>query len=70
MNTSTIVKINGINFQKSSESRIRRCVGVAKEKEKILMTNTKGGQPILSFTFEEWDAFIKGAKAGEFDTYL
>ena len=44
-----------------------KCVGVAKNGEKILLTNTKKQNIIIEFTVEEWDAFTKGVKAGEFD---
>jgi hypothetical protein len=28
------------------------------------------GGPILSYTLAEWDAFLDGAKQGEFDDFL
>lgn len=32
----------------------------------IIMRDTKSGEE-LTFTHEEWEAFLLGAKAGEFD---
>ena len=65
MDISTI--INGIKFKKSSFSEPRRCVGVAYEDERILVTNTQTKQAIVEFTIEEWKAFLKGVKNGEFE---
>ncbi|MCT4552228.1 MAG: DUF397 domain-containing protein [Alphaproteobacteria bacterium] len=43
------------------------CVGVKKDGETFVVTNTTGGQPEVKFTQDEWEAFIKGVKNGEFD---
>lgn len=45
------------------------CVEVAKGSAHILVRDTKdnGTGPVLSFTQDEWSAFIDGVKAGEFD---
>lgn len=45
------------------------CVEVKAEDERILVRDTKdnGAGAVLSFTGPEWDAFITGAKDGEFD---
>lgn len=64
-----IKKIQGVSFRKSSYSRIRRCVGVAINTKDICITNTNKNQPILTFSHNEWDCFVKGVKEGEFDAY-
>jgi hypothetical protein len=57
-----------IKFIKSSFCEdYKGCVGVRKAYGKILITNTNNENPIIEFTKNEWDAFIKGVKAGEFD---
>ncbi len=49
------------------------CVDAEKtDNDFIVVRDTKedflgNSQPTLTFTREEWDAFIKGVKAGEFD---
>jgi hypothetical protein len=46
------------------------CVEIARlGNDKIGMRDTKdhGAGPVLSFSENEWNAFIAGAKAGEFD---
>jgi len=60
-----------LTYQKSSFSANYRptCVGVAKLKEKVLVTNTNTKTSVVEFATDEWDAFIKGVKAGEFDSY-
>lgn len=45
------------------------CVEARMEDGTVQIRDTKdnGSGPILSFTRGEWDAFLAGAKAGEFD---
>lgn len=38
-----------------------------KVKIRVLVRNSHGPQTILAFTMAEWDAFVLGAKDGEFD---
>ncbi len=60
--------IKGEKFKKSSFSpRARYCVGVSFGKN-ISIVNTKYPEKgIISFTKEEWNAFILGIKNSEFD---
>lgn len=62
------MKNDGI-YRKSSYSRIITfCVEVALEHNTVKVGDTKDRKATpLSFNREEWDAFIKGVKAGEFD---
>lgn len=54
---------------KSSFSNNSACVEVEMDGDTIAVRDTKqnGAGPDLGFTGAEWDAFIVGAKAGEFD---
>jgi hypothetical protein len=37
----------------------------------IMVADSKHpGGPALSYTLQEWDAFLDGAKKGEFDDFL
>lgn len=63
--------MNSANWHKSSRSGNNgSCVEVARlGKDAIGVRDTKdhGHGPILTFTRAEWQAFIDGAKDGEFD---
>lgn len=61
-----------IDFKKSSFSQHgwgkKYCVEVKRAKDSISVRDSKSStEAILSFTTEEWDAFVKGVKSGEFD---
>jgi len=65
-----IKKIGGRIFEKSSYSpntRTVKCVYVSISQEDVLVTNIYNEGPILRFSRDEWGAFIKGVKNGEFD---
>lgn len=63
------VEINGKTFIKSTKSPYGKfCVGVCKENDSVLVTNTKeNGEQICTFSLDEWRAFIAGVKNNEFD---
>jgi hypothetical protein len=47
------------------------CVQVARRDGMIMVADSKHpGGPALSYTLKEWDAFLDGAKKGEFDNFL
>jgi Domain of unknown function (DUF397) len=47
------------------------CVQVARRDGVILITHSKHPSgPVLSYTLQEFDAFLDGAKNGEFDDFL
>ncbi len=59
---------------KSSMCADNACVAVTKPcdmNERVLVRDSKqndqSDQPVLSFTREEWKAFVEGVKLGEFD---
>jgi hypothetical protein len=59
-------------FKSTKSGNNGACVEVARlSDEAVGVRDTKdGGQgPILTFTLKEWDAFIDGAKKGEFDLF-
>lgn len=44
------------------------CVDVARDGEWVVLRDTKDpGGPVLRFNRVEWDAFLAGVRAGEFD---
>ncbi|MEK7660375.1 MAG: DUF397 domain-containing protein [Patescibacteria group bacterium] len=56
-------------FRKSTFSRIITwCVEVAQDGETIRVRDSKNKNgAVLLFNKNEWDAFVRGVKAGEFD---
>jgi hypothetical protein len=57
-----------LEWRKSSFSGSGNCVEVAVEGHSILLRDTKdqGAGAVLTFTEEEWKAFLLGTDAGEF----
>ncbi len=59
-------------FRKSSWSvqnpASRFCVAVKMEGKSVMVRDTKDpAKTTITYSRDEWDAFIKGVKAGEFD---
>jgi hypothetical protein len=65
MTMQTSVRI----FRKSSYSPVVNpyCVEVAHHLDKVYIRNSKQPGNELVFSVEEWTAFIRGVKDGEFD---
>jgi len=61
------MKIKGKTFVTSTYSGGSHCVGVAIKDGSVSVVNTKEKKTIIEFTEDEWIAFIKGVKNGEFD---
>ncbi len=60
-----------IPWQTAVKSSGGSCVQVARRAGAIMVADSKHpGGPILSYTLQEFDAFIDGAKKGEFDHFL
>lgn len=66
-----VVETQKTDFQKSSFSKNnpKTCVMVARKKEGVALADSKDPslKTKLHFNNEEWDAFVKGVKNGEFD---
>jgi hypothetical protein len=55
-------------WQKSSYCGTNACVEVAQTSDAILVRDSKNPLAMpLAFTTDEWTAFVKGVKAGEFN---
>jgi hypothetical protein len=55
-------------WRKSTHSNINGCVEVALLGNEVAVRNSKDRSgPVVVFTAMEWDAFLRGAKDGEFD---
>lgn len=55
-------------WQKSTYSTVNGCVEVAVAGQGVAVRDSKNQDgPVLRFTHVEWDAFVQGVKAGEFD---
>jgi len=52
-------------FRRSSHCKANTCVEVAATPDTVLVRDSTG--TVLEFTPAEWDEFIKGVRAGEFD---
>lgn len=58
----------GREFVKSSFcSACNDCVGVSILQNDVVVINTNMKNSLVRFTHEEWTAFVKGVKNGEFD---
>jgi hypothetical protein len=59
-------------FRKSSFSAPDAgCVEVAVADGRLLVRDTKNPDgSVLEFTVSEWDAFVRGVRAGEFDLHV
>jgi hypothetical protein len=65
------VTINRVAYKKSSYSRDdRHCVGAGFRRGCVSVVNTKTDGPAVRFTIDEWNAFLKGVKDGEFEIEL
>ncbi|WP_430781090.1 DUF397 domain-containing protein [Actinoplanes sp. G11-F43] len=54
-------------WRKSSRCGTSTCVEVAKVEDQYLIRDSKNPEvAALSFTKDEWDAFVEGVAAGEF----
>nr|MDT0665469.1 DUF397 domain-containing protein [Micromonospora sp. DSM 115978] len=56
------------SWRKSSASGSGNCVEVGISGEAVLVRNSRNRTgSVVSFTKPEWDAFLRGARQGEFD---
>ena len=60
-----------IPWRTAVKSGAENCVQVARRGAVIMIADSKNpGGPVLSYTLQEFDAFLDGAKKGEFDDFL
>ena len=58
----------GVHWRKSSWSGDQNCVEIADRADGVHVRDSKDVQgSVLAFSAAEWTAFLRGAKAGEFD---
>jgi hypothetical protein len=63
-----MVDLSNATWKKSSRSGTNGCVEVAAVAGRVAIRDSKDrGGPVLLFNANEWDAFLLGAKTGEFD---
>lgn len=63
-------RVKDSDFAKSSWSKNnpKTCVMVARKPEGVAIRDSKDpSKSTLFFSHEEWDAFLQGARGGEFD---
>jgi len=61
-------KFQGREFITSSFSGVSHsCVGVSISPNDVAVINTNKEDTIVTFTHDEWAAFVKGVKNNEFD---
>jgi hypothetical protein len=55
-------------WRKSSYSSVNGCIEVAFIDRQVAVRDSKDQHgPVLVFTFREWEAFLGGARAGQFE---
>lgn len=58
-------------WRTAAKSAGGNCVQVARRGDVIMIADSKHpGGPALSYSMQEFDAFLDGAKKGEFDDFL
>jgi hypothetical protein len=58
-------------WRKSTSSESNGCVEVAFVGDQVAIRDSKDRSgPVLQFTHKEWEAFLGGVRAGEFDDQL
>jgi hypothetical protein len=63
-----MVDLSSAVWRKSTFSGTNGCVEVAFVQGRVAVRDSKQrGGPVLVFTAHEWEAFLSGARSGEFD---
>jgi Domain of unknown function (DUF397) len=55
------------SWQKSSFCASSECAEVAKKGEAVFLRNSTKQRRVVRLSADEWQALLRGAKAGEFD---
>lgn len=58
-----------MRWRRSSACAGSGCVEVTRLDRNVAVRDSKAPGPLLTYTPEEWAAFIAGVKAGEFDDF-
>ena len=58
----------GLRWRKAKQCAGSSCVEVAWADSQVLLRDSKDPGVVLSFTVEEWEAFVGGVKEGEFSS--
>lgn len=61
------VEVSLPEFKASSMCVIGACVEISTDKSEVCVRHSKHPEQVLTFSAEEWRAFIAGVKNGEFD---
>jgi Domain of unknown function (DUF397) len=68
---SSTVSTADTPWRTAAKSGGGNCVQVTRRHDVIMIADSKHpGGPVLSYTLQEFDAFLDGAKKGEFDDFL
>lgn len=60
-----------IPWRTAVKSASTNCIKVSRRNGVIVIADSKNPRgPVLSYTLDEFDAFLDGAKKGEFDDFL
>ncbi|MCO8273363.1 DUF397 domain-containing protein [Actinoplanes sp. TRM 88003] len=57
-----------LEWRKTKRCTSGNCVEVALTGSHVLVRNSTSPDDVLSFTVEEWEAFVGGVKEGEFSS--
>ena len=60
------VPTDRLEWRKSSRCASGTCVEVAKGDDGVFVRDSKNPEVVLTFSLQEWDAFLDGAAQGEF----
>jgi hypothetical protein len=61
--------ISSRNWRTSTASGGSNCVQVGSNNDMVVVGDSKNPDQVLSYTRQEWAAFLEGAKRGEFDEF-
>lgn len=63
-----MVDLSRAGWRKSAHSTANGCVEVGLVEDQIVVRDSKDREgPVLTFTAHEWEAFLGGARDGEFE---
>ena len=62
-------RLTELDWRKASMCQSGECVEVAQQDGMIVLRSSKDPDSILSYTAMEWQSFLRGIKAGEFDDH-